>query len=955
MLKENTNKAFPVAREPDSAMLKLYSATERDGIEEQSALQETGGFKNEIRELESLIASLTEPQTSSRKPNGQKNKRVRSFGLQKLRLRRSTKKKSVNAEQTKEEFMERVKFLQGICNDLTARLKDDEFVNGKPTSEEPASYMEEARDDNDEIVDFRQRIEEDEREGKEKRDELIAAIEACEKVLSNFSDSTEDMQVTEDKEEWYDNEIEMTESKFLADTAYAEDCVVIEEIGENAVEIQLTESKAAENATSSMCCLSNFKIVEMIEIILCNVTGDKDQGDKEEDKTQETKQAEEEVAVVAVTSSAAADEKQREERKQRDETVVDVADDEDRSALGCCFFNMCCLQTTNTDIEPAASFPSPEEKARVEAPTNALFNALSAEEDTLYTNPTFVTTDTSLRGGGGSVFGCCTPVVVAVCALDDPALDTYNVADSDDIRQPRDTHAGKPALVTAKSMETEFTSLENTTVDGKTLGTLENMTVDRKTVGTIDHGFFTSLDSIVGAKTRGKAKKNEDFWDPLKAEDIVTSAVAGAVANVALNVYNCDVCAVESSDIDLLAAGDEIATEAQADAEPDLLSEPAVIKPVSTMDFIPKIEVVNTLKAKKKKITGAKKNQKTTPVSKKGALTKKAVKKMQKTGTEDVLKLSAMKSVETERARNINAVKSAETLDIRRMKSICTMDFVPRLEVARFKKKTTTKKVTGKAPKKQTKAPKTPKKQGATKRKVAKKAPNTKNVGKKAAATKKMSKKPVSSTKRPQSPKKKQKKVLRTNKMARKPGKKLTQSEYRRIMAKKRREQRKRGVAANGKQERAVKKPESPKAKPQSSKIERESPESLAKKSISEMPPPNVADLLNFFNPLPPHMREGYLPNPHGDDVSSVTGWTPGTGLKDLSLQLSEDEGPKNNFWFFQRAKKDEHPEIEESLSPVFSIPNVDTHGTRFDEHDEDYIDQYYNFSDAGNAYHAYN
>lgn len=101
-------------------------------------------------------------------------------------------------------------------------------------------------------------------------------------------------------------------------------------------------------------------------------------------------------------------------------------------------------------------------------------------------------------------------------------------------------------------------------------------------------------------------------------------------------------------------------------------------------------------------------------------------------------------------------------------------------------------------------------------------------------------------------------------------------------------------------------------------------------------------------------MREGYLPNPPGDDTaSSLTEWTPGTGLKEISVL--NDEGENKNRWFFQRSKKEEFPDIEESLSPVFSIPNVDTHGTRFDEHDEEYMNNYYSFNENGDEYHPYN
>jgi len=298
-------------------MLTIDSINQRDGIEQQAELQQKGDFQDELQKLESVIRNLSSIQKSEDNQNDNEKHGNRSFAFQKLRLRRTKKKKvsSDNAEEIKEDFMERVQKLQSICKDLKDRLKADEDKDNDVTAAWAVkSPRIESRDDDGMISTGRENVEEGRIVGD--RTEVLQAIAACAKLLSNFSmdprtskhsmedcdipvveielteskflevviDQDTQKQFTENVEKLVD-EIEITESKFLEINADRETSEKLTD------EIELTESKfletkmSTENANTSMCYdINDCKMIEAIENLVKYLVVDESSEEESEEK-----------------------------------------------------------------------------------------------------------------------------------------------------------------------------------------------------------------------------------------------------------------------------------------------------------------------------------------------------------------------------------------------------------------------------------------------------------------------------------------------------------------------------------------------------------------------------------------------------------------------------------------------------------------------------------------------
>ena len=1023
-----------------------------------------GGFIDEIRDLESLIANLTSPPTSPGQKHGKKNKSHRSFGFQKLRLRHTGKKKlaSANSEETKGELMERANALQGICRDLTERLKEDELINSTTSAAENTN-MDESRDD-DEIMNFRRRVDEEEERREEERNELMVAIAACEKVLSKFSNNADIKKAESNigRNKSNENEIEMTESNFIETSVKEEEPnKLAEHDAEPSDEVQLTESESAANTSSFISCdTSNFIIIEMIESLVRYLVGDGNQEEKEEEKEKVEKEEEEpegaavgeqeeqeatdvkternsiqncycdvsklwnvegdlevspeenssqtenEASMNTLTStettvcqikptkqqknsseSSAADAKIEtknlvslkvdtiypEEENQGNENPDMGADPTDgnsrnedgvTSSLDCDLFNsLCAMQRTNTNAEavkdaapadkkpheddkldPPRAFEStktpteayenpnstdgtPQKKNEFTAPLDcALFNPLcsleSANTDTFeeVAEDTKPIDENSQKEDDVTTLLDCEPIIY-ICALED--TDSFvEVTKNSTNKRSLVREISSPTLSAVKSTDTEVLTLGTSTFgDARTLAGTSTFG-DARTLGTIDNGIFTSLDSLVGAKYRDDPVENEELLDTIDAEQYVTSAVKEAVLTTVANVYDFQVCVVPSAD--LQDSGDEHA-----------------IATVSTMDFIPSIEVV-----------GVKKPEETSAINKIVRF-----KKSNNLGHDGkaltVKKIDSKNIVDNEGPTEIEE----DQQQIKAVTSISTMDFIPRLEVVGFK--STRKDLRGKR-KQSRRRSRVPKKERVTKEKES-------------------------------SPKKAESRT-----------RKITQKEYRRTAAKKRREQRKSKITPKegndsnalplGTIQEALEHIEQPSLDSASAKetvkrrgtmINRDTPKTLGENPENELPPPLLAGLVDFLLPASPQNTtlpdipkkqklpisprselSGYDQSPTSDDdllnttTSSLTAWTP--AVKEINVKHEEDDdgyyaydddddAPKKKSWFFQRQKKEEHADIMECLTPVLSIPAIATNGTRYGDNDDDeYVNRYYNFSQDG-------
>jgi len=224
-------------------MLTITSGNQCDGIEQELGMQEKGDFQDELRQLESEIRKLSSIKNSPDNKRLYQKHGSRSFGLQKLRIRRMTKKRNASAnveETTNTDVIKRVKELQIICKDLSGSINAASAVK---------SPKMESRDDDEMLLTGRGNDELERVTGD--RIEILQAIAACADVLSNFSVDLKISKHSMNNFENFVNEIEITESKFIQtniDTEISKKLTEdVERLGD---EVEITESKFLDIETS---------------------------------------------------------------------------------------------------------------------------------------------------------------------------------------------------------------------------------------------------------------------------------------------------------------------------------------------------------------------------------------------------------------------------------------------------------------------------------------------------------------------------------------------------------------------------------------------------------------------------------------------------------------------------------------------------------------------------------
>jgi len=967
-------------------MLKLNPANRRDDVEQQTGLQENRDFREEIRELESLISNLTLPEVSQEKKHGQKGKRHRSFGFKKLSLRRNKKKSAAaNDEQTKEEFVERVKRLQGICKDLSQRLKEDEILNGTAASEEANTMMEENRDD-DEIMMFRQRINDEEEKREEERNELMVAIAACEKILSKFAPEST-VEVTENDEA---NNDEATEQ----DDEEAE--TLAEDDAETTDEIQFTESEAVEGSSSLMCCY-DFKIIEMIENLLRYLTCEP--SDEEEMKAIEAELNEEKTVKE--------EEGDRQEEVEGEEEPEATEKNEEEKVYGgcfCCASEMLTLGLDDEELQEDMGFQQTESEYTSAVTTTATECETTAEdeqtaspgepvEDSKIEDSTAENADTSIPEEKSSTneepseedevtsspLSC--GIFSALCLQrtntgPEPAENTDSTDEKPQKEEQISTEISTPCecdpmdLCALESMDNSIKEDEKpdeTALFDAASGSFdaENKTTPIEGNEQAEGGAATGqgcdlldpIHCIVGVVAVGacmKAAGDEgrrafgndaslpDF-SPSRSFELSTLAAStfgynddGTIDNGCFTSLDSLVGAksvpepVMSEEMfDTIEAEQEVkkkvanTVESMFDMQvcivPSGAGDDQALKTVDTMDFIPRIEVVGMKKPEKQPSGFKKIFAKSSSHSREKSSSHSREK--WSSHSRDVKKMEPSTPKKASTTRNASTPKRGNG----KIQPIVTTHDVPKLNL--------------KSPKKDTKKAKSPRQLKSPKKQKA-------------------SKEMVTTTK--------------TGEQGRKP----TQREYRRIAAQKRRKERK--SKRTPKQGRNSKKlgviTESPvkekfdfeekeMIRRRVNEMYRDTPESLSDKPGEELPPPIVADVLNFFSLSPPNSaRQGRSRAYSAGDsdlidsettTSTLTDWTDGKCVKEIKVTRNDSDSEyevnkkKKSWSLFNRKKQEDHAEIMECMSPVLSIPALSTIGTRYgNDDDADYVNRYYNFSE---------
>lgn len=952
-----------------SMMLTAHSGNPRDGIELQSGLQGKGDFNDEFRKLESVIETLASIQESSDQKNEFPKNRNRSFGFKKLgRLRMSKKNVASGNAETKEDVKIRIKKLQSLCKDFRERLKEEE-------DEHYNSPKMESRDDD--ISSTGKRDDEVERvEGDPT--EILEAIVACAEVLSKFSVdpklskhsreyfniSSEEIEVTESKfleadedsktrEEFLSKfsvdpeksskhsrenlkksseEIEVTESKFVEADKDSKTREELKEKVEKLIQdIEITESKFLETDTDKETLTrltdvaeiksldtighiktSNYWIIEAIEDILtsldyfCGISQLWDITQVEEAVSDENStQSKKEAVLNSVTSTAKSNftehpknlakcstedpqietaqhltthpknqtdenpeeadtmnENSNKENLQKQEESLEN-EDEIRISSDCdIFYSLCLLTTTNAETETVKNLDK-EDEAETSLDCD-VFNSLCAKTEVTKNANNM---DEVVRSLENAFMG---PL---------PSIETHTVA---------------------------FTTFDDTSFgkDGDGGG------------DALQCGFLNSLGSFTKTYTETNDARSNNFAgsnEQHQNDETATKAID-------------EQCCMPSS----IKAMNEIQEFMDVAFQPvgsNEVTEKRSINTVSTMDLIPRIEVVGF--------------------------------KLTENETHDAInsreKISGVMGV-TEKE------ESTEKTDQRQIVSVSTMDFIPRLEVVGFKSKNSA----------------WLKNESLSLREERDDARQSQNRKHHTASRegKTVTKKQLSKGK-----------VLSSKNRSETRTQKVSQRERRRKAAKKRREQRRLKhhliQEAPDRLEHASNDPIN--AKTKCITMCRETPETLVRKSVIEVPPPPIRNLPDNLEVKKNHSRKEFkalrdvrkarnvrqqkearhdsttrqAPFEEYALINSVTSslstWTGNkSSFMEINFRRREDNNDGVDYknrqkakpWFFQRLQEEDHCEIIESLSPVFSIP-IHTQST-FGSNDEDdeYVNHYYDFGD---------
>ena len=888
-------------------MLTIDSINQRDGIEQQAELQQKGDFQDELQKLESVIRNLSSIQKSEDNQNDNEKHGNRSFAFQKLRLRRTKKKKvsSDNAEEIKEDFMERVQKLQSICKDLKDRLKADEDKDNDVTAAWAVkSPRIESRDDDGMISTGRENVEEGRIVGD--RTEVLQAIAACAKLLSNFSmdprtskhsmedcdipvveielteskflevviDQDTQKQFTENVEKLVD-EIEITESKFLEINADRETSEKLTD------EIELTESKfletkmSTENANTSMCYdINDCKMIEAIENL---------------------------VKYLVV------DESSEEESEEKEATCENT----EETAIHDCFCGMPQLWDTPCEEAPFDEIGSLTEK-EVSVNSNGETEEAkeSEKEDEVGVLVKYLVVDESSEEESEEKEATCenteeTAIHDCFCGMpqlwDTPCEEApfdeigsltekeVSVNSNGETEEAKESEKEDEVGV---SVDCDLSSLDRANTETEEL-TVKNFKRDEIYNGTSLYcNFFnylgslmeinTETESVETPKEKNREKKQDqkldereqtvdDFLEMTDQQCMTTfTSIFDIREYLGGKMSLLQVLGMYEKFLDYLVAGFQSSDSQARDEEGEKMQVEGneagerAINTVSTMDFIPKIEVVGF-------------------------------------------------KVEKEEPK--------EEIDEQQITSVSTMDFIPRLEVVGFKEPENSK--------------------------------EPKNVKQSRHEGKSVAKKPffkgkVSSFKRSEA------KI-----------EKLSHKEYRRMAAKNRRNKRK--MKHLSKQERKSdalrlgtiqEAPENFEQPSYDSAYTIDKIQAKGNTMHRDTPDPRLVDQDNVVRTTPDNSED--LVN---DDAlicnvtSSLSIWTANkSDIKEVNIRQREscddDIDYENRLekkpWFFQRLQE-EHDEIMECLSPVLSIPAQSSFGTRNEYgniEDDEYISHYYDFGE---------
>jgi len=954
-------------------MLTSDSVNQRHGIEQQVELEQKRDLGKELQNLESVITNLLLVQ----KAEGKKSQKHgnRSFGIQKLRLRRMNKKRAVSSgvEETKEDVMERVEKLHGICKDLSERLE----------AETTKSQKIESRDDTDEKDEV----------GRVDRSDIMQAIKDCANVLSKFTIdhkiSDQSIKIVERSIEG----IEITESKFLEKKLIEKgekrvDRIEItegtvkdndgdgdrlnkltEDLETNRDEIELAESKFLETneeieklnqsnecTNASTCCdIDHSEIIGAIENFLTCLVVNENPGD-EKDATRESEEDEK-----YVSRESKEDEKGVSRESKEDEATQDY------------FCGMSQLWNVEQDEKVSLEENSPSTENR--ATMNSLIECQTSLKEHLK-NPIKCSTESQQIENVHPTTPKAKKVQM-LSAAEENLTEERSKKESESINEK----SGNEEMVRALDCGFVDSLCPFTRKDTDEIETVKTDDTEDKDHVEPSDSFLNSLDSSwrskaakiskktnleekskQSTKPHGLADTNEKNENDLTAKKVSVQNLA----SLEMAKQNRTAVVMSINDIvECVCSGFQTPNPAENKlAESDKFNDQnsdRMINTVSTMDFIPRIEVVGFKKSEKEEYS-------------------------EDTSSNEISDTADV----TEKEESTNEI------DQREITSVSTMDFIPRFEVVGLKEDICE---AGDVSEQRQGEEQTSAREGGV---VTKK---WRMMSSKKSETKK----------------------------------KITQKEYRKMASKKRRKKRRARHLSkhlskqnqNSNDLRLGTIEEAPEHLEQASndsikaaeKIKtkfdesyRETPKPLARKNAEELPPPAVGqnqairkvpdnppkDLRRKDDEIPikslapsrsprkdikvpkdihnirstPQLKEGaqdstskfysmeYQQALNNElalletVTSSLSAWTANkSALKEIKIKEREEHDDddddtdlqENKPWFFQRRKEEEQNEIVESLTAVLSIPGPSTFGTKHDgdsNEDDEYVNHYYDFGE---------
>lgn len=956
----------------NSKMLKPFPVNQGVNTVELSEYQKQE-FQDELLKLESIIGTLSSMQKSQNDRNDDKRKHIgRLFSLQKLRIRRMGKKEAVStkAERTEDDIMERVNKLQNVCNDLSERLKAEEakFVHSDSTAVMNMPQLEtrneqiESRDD-----DILGREDDAVKRASGDRTEILEGIKACAKILSKFAAHPQSTNQSVESYEMFVDTIEMTESRFLEnqfDSETREDDL-LEKDNKLIDEIEMTESQfllSDESEEKNQGNIAEFSNESEVNHSTCY--GFNDCWIIEAIETL--------LAYFFVNGNSA-----------EEESISDTTEDRSTNAYFC---GMSQLWNAKEDEEPlpddgianqnevsnitaTSTVATQSGTSHIEHPKSSLESLAVADSKLDTLDPTTLKRQ---RADGKEEYEAKNIPFNEVgldvkeeTKIDDgkplgDVGDLKKVQISEEIGQQKQENNVGTEVENTISLNCDFSSSmclskrANTELNSEKNSDHE----DEIVTTTLDCGIFDSLSLTTREKTKAEAgetpnenKQKEELGGEQKNDQIGTKDGSKKGLEILdLTKAHC-VSAIVSMDMarrsimdqtnqlaaeehcvtaiaDCVDIGLEI-TDSASNVHGEL--DERIIKTITSMDFIPRIEVIGHKKSQNEVLQEGKKTPHTTP-----------------TEIED----------------------SREDMDEQQIRTVSTMDFIPRFEVVGFKNTSSERTDESKS---RNAIKRTSSREGAAKTKFL--------FGR-----------------------------VRSKKSESQPHK-ISHKEYRRKALRERREQRRTKHLSKQLERSNVRHlgtiQEAPEQMEQSNvdsvtmneKVEskykslyRDTPETLVKKSLKESPPPlmlqekknhqkdvrkapsavqlqgteDTMSALTFAG----HPQVGFSRSPvHRHALidiapSSLTTWTGNKSyMAEVNIKDSESrddspdavkspvKSPTKMPWFFQSLQVDdeteEKDEVVHCLSTVLSIPAPSSFGSRIDSlNDNEYVNHYYDFGD---------